>query len=476
MKAGKLNIVRFIVLVFMLLAAVSCKKHKFPKSSAKEITSFVFWAIDNSTEINENIPGDIINDTIFVKINQGINVGNFIPTIEYMGVAMSPANETAQNFNNAVYYTVTAEDGSTRRYVVKIVIQKANQKVYTASADGSVYAINVKKGTELWKYTTGGAIHSSPLLVGNTLYIGSMDKNLYALDATTGALKWKYLTAAPIRQESPVISNGVVFISSANSYPDGTVYAIDAVSGTLKWSKTIVAPTSPVVAGGKVFVNSKGASFYALNETDGNVVWSTIFGLMSGHAAVVNDKLYIETSGSGSSYQLRCINANNGSIFWNAPCLSYVTSPTIDNGVAYVSTSVTIPQYVEAINSTDGSFKWRYTHIHSGDINTPVTSCPFALDNLVFPGYHHGSFVALRTTNGTEAWQFSPAQGAGWFSNPVAANNMVYVGSSDNYLYALDMTGKMVWKFQTNGPIYSGACLIDYDNNIVHAGSSGAKN
>ena len=462
------------IYAFILLAAASCKKNKPPKSSAKEITSFVFWAIDNSTEISENIPGDIIGDTIFVKINQGVNVSNFIPTIEYMGVGLSPANEVAQNFNNLVYYTVTAEDGSARRYVVKILIQKANLKVYTASADGNVYSINVKKGTELWKYSTGGAIHSSPLLVGNTLYIGSMDKNLYALDASTGALKWKYLTAAPIRQESPVISNGVVFISSANSYPDGTVYAINANSGTLKWSKTIVAPTSPVVAGGKVFVNSKGASFYALDENSGNVVWSTIFGLMSGHPAVVNDKLFIETSGPGGTYQLRCINANTGSILWNAPCLSYVTSPTIDNGAAYVSTSVTIPQYVEAINSTDGSFKWRYSHITSGNISTQVESSPFALNDIIFPGFHHGKFVALRTSNGSEAWQFSPA-GTGWFSNPVAANNMVYVGSSDNHLYALDMTGKMVWKFQTNGAIYSGACLIDHDNNIVHAGSSGAK-
>jgi outer membrane protein assembly factor BamB len=470
-----------ITFVFILLLAISCKKKDPPppppppKSSEKAITSFVFKSADNGTQILHNIAGVIGTDTIIVQVNQGVSVSNFIPAINYTGVSISPASAIAQNFNNLVNYTVTAEDGSTKSYVVKVVFLRANQKVYIAGADGNVYAINAGNGTQLWKYTTGGPIYSSPLLVDNTIYIGSMDKYLYALDAATGAMKWKYLTGAPIRDESPVVSNGVAFVSSTNGYPDGYVYAINTASGTLKWSKQIALPNSPVVAGGKLYVNSLGGSFYALDENNGNVVWSKTIGLTSSHHAVVNNRIYIATQGSGTPYQLRCVDAGNGNILWSTPCLSSVTGPTIDNGTVYISKAVGTEQCVEAFNSTDGIFKWRDTLLHVGSINNPVQSCPFALDSLVFPGFHHGNLVTFKT-NGTIAWQYGPAND-GWFSNPVAANRMVYIGSNDNYLHAVDATnGTMFWKFPTSGAVYSGACLIDSDNNIIHAGSSGAKN
>ena len=474
-------IVHLVIFVFTLMLAVSCKKKKPPppppppppKSSEKAITSFTFKSSDNSTQILYNIAGIIGTDTITVQVNQGVNVSNFIPTITHTGISLSPASGLAQNFNNLVNYTVTAEDGSTKRYVVKTVFLRANQKVFVGSSDGNVYVINANNGTELWRYTTGGAIHSSPLLVGNTLYIGSMDKNLYALDAATGALKWKYLTTAPIRSESPVISNGVVFISSKNNYPDGNVYAIDAATGLLKWSKQISLPTSPVVTGGKVFINSHGGSFYALDEANGNVIWSTIVGLGSVLPTVINDKIYFACS--GGQFQLKCINTTTGTNFWNAACSSLVTRPAIANSNLYLSSSFSLDQYVEAFNATDGGFKWRYTLVHAGNSNTIVGSCPVTLDSLVLPGFHYGNFTALKT-DGTVAWQYGPAND-GYFSNPVAANRMVYVGSNDTYLHAIDATnGVLFWKFPTNGAVISGACLIDSDNNIIHAGSSGARN
>ena len=468
---------RLLFFILVILHAVSCKKKKPdpppppPKSSEKAITSFVFTSADNA-QLLQNISGSIGTDTITVQVDQGINVSSFIPTIIHTGQSIAPASNVAQNFNSLVNYTVTAEDGSTKRYVVKVVLLRANQKIYVGSSDGSVYAINAHNGTQIWKYTTGGAIQSSPLLSGNTIYIGSFDKYLYALDATTGAFKWKYLTNAPIRGESPVISNGVVFISSKNAYPDGNVYAIDAATGNLKWSKQISFPTSPVVSGGKVFINSFGNSFYAMDENNGSTVWSSIQGLGSMLPTVINDKVYFATSSSNS---IRSFNANTGTTFWNMTCSSTVTRPVIDNGSLYINTSAGAEQYAEAFNVADGAFKWRYQMLSAGNSNIIVGSCPVTLDTLVLPGFHYGKFLALKT-NGTVAWQYGPGNGE-WYSNATAANRMIYVGSSDNYLHAINgATGTMLWKFQTAGAVVSGPCLIDSDNNAIHAGSSGAMN
>jgi outer membrane protein assembly factor BamB len=59
-------------------------------------------------------------------------------------------------------------------------------------------------------------------------------------------------------------------------------------------------------------------------------------------------------------------------------------------------------------------------------------------------------------------WTFDPTAGTGQtaepiYSSPVAANGLVYIGSNDNNLYALDAaTGKKKWQFKTTGGPFKG--------------------
>jgi eukaryotic-like serine/threonine-protein kinase len=475
---------RWLVILFISLLLVCCKKKDRtppppppppPPSSEKLITSFTFRAGDNITVLLTGVVGSIGADTITVKLDQGLNISNLTPTIIYTGASIIPNSNTAQNFNNTINYTVKAADGSTKKYTIKIVIVTANQKVYVGSDDGNLYALNAHYGTLLWKYTTGGAIQSSPTLVNNTVYVGSNDKYLYAIDAGTGAFKWKYLTNAPIRGESPVVSNGTVYISCANTYVDGDIYAIDAVTGILKWSKYVPIPTSPLVSGGRVFVQSLGGSYYALNESDGSVIWERTMGLTRSTAAISNGKLY--TNLSGVQQEVRCLDASTGNTIWSVPCSSGATGPTVHNGTVYVNSSISVPQYTEAYDATTGSFKWRYSPIHSGNPQPPIISYPVASGNLLYPGFHYGTLHALNATTGALAWEFGNATQSLWFANPTVANGVVYVGGNDKNVYAVDATtGNMKWKFLTSGNVTSGPCTIDSDGNIVHAGSSGATN
>ncbi|HEX7905108.1 MAG TPA: PQQ-binding-like beta-propeller repeat protein [Chitinophagaceae bacterium] len=468
-----------LILAFSLFT-LSCKKNKPapnpPKSSEKAITSFVFEAVDNSTVLLADVAGSIGTDSIIVKIDQGLNISSLVPTITYSGSTISPANTVAQNFNNIVSYTVTADDGSTKKYFVKIMLVTANQKIFVGSDDGNLYALNALHGTLLWKYTTGGAIQSSPTLINNTVYVGSNDKYLYAIDALTGVLKWKYLTAAPIRSESPVVSNGKVFIGCANAYPDGTVYALNATTGALIWNNLVAVPTSPTVSGGKVYSCTMGGSYYALDEVNGITVWSRNICLTRSNPAISNGKIYIE--GSTGTGQIICVDANTGNPIWNTACQSANSGPTVDDGSVYISSSVATLQYLEAFDATTGNFKWRYSPLHVGNLNSPVTSCPVSSGNYIYGGFHYGQFYALNKLTGTIAWQFGSAIESGvWFSNPAVANGVVYVGGYDKYVYALNaLTGVQKWKFLTTGTVYSGPCILDSDGVIFHSGASGSKN
>ena len=66
--------------------------------------------------------------------------------------------------------------------------------IYFGSINQNVYALDASTGDELWSYTTGGPVESSPAVVNGVVYVGSQDHNLYALNARTGAKLWSYAT------------------------------------------------------------------------------------------------------------------------------------------------------------------------------------------------------------------------------------------------------------------------------------------
>jgi hypothetical protein len=90
---------------------------KDPASSAKQILSFVF------EDLEPEVYGDIddAQGTILLNVPTGTNVTALVPTIGVSPLAsISPASGVAQDFTSAVTYTVTAEDESTKEYVVTV--------------------------------------------------------------------------------------------------------------------------------------------------------------------------------------------------------------------------------------------------------------------------------------------------------------------------------------------------------------------
>ena len=88
--------------------------------------------------------------------------------------------------------------------------------------DNKLLAIDLQSHKVLWGFATGGAVRSSPAVVGSVVFVGSEDGRLYAVDAATGEKLWDFLTGGKITS-SPAVVNGVVYVGSH----DGNVYAIE---------------------------------------------------------------------------------------------------------------------------------------------------------------------------------------------------------------------------------------------------------
>lgn len=99
-----------------------------------------------------------------------------------------------------------------------------------ASHSGNYTLVAGTTGTtvsQLWSYTTGDPITSSPAVVNGVVYLGSdnIPGKVYALNAATGVQLWNYTTGMRV-ESSPAVANGVVYVGS----DDNKVYALNTLN------------------------------------------------------------------------------------------------------------------------------------------------------------------------------------------------------------------------------------------------------
>jgi outer membrane protein assembly factor BamB len=152
----------------------------------------------------------------------------------------------------------------------------AQGMVYFGSGDRHIYALDAKSGTLKWKFAAGNVVHGTPAVADGTLYIGGFDSRLYALDAATGAEKWRFQAGLDDKihnqegfQSSPAVANGLVYVGCR----DSKFYALDTASGKVAWSydnKGSWVIGSPAVTKDAVyFATSDTGLFHAVDARTG---------------------------------------------------------------------------------------------------------------------------------------------------------------------------------------------------------------
>jgi hypothetical protein len=114
-------------LLWLFLSFISCSKPETapPLSSAKTIQSFVFNALPATVK-----PAiDSVQRTVTATLPIGTDVSKLVPTITVSPKAtINPQSGIAQDFSKPVSYTITAEDGSTRIFIITLIVTKSTAK------------------------------------------------------------------------------------------------------------------------------------------------------------------------------------------------------------------------------------------------------------------------------------------------------------------------------------------------------------
>lgn len=334
-----------------------------------------------------------------------------------------------------------------------------------------------------WKFSTNGAVMSSPAVSNGKVYVGSFDKNWYCLDAKTGDKIWNFTAGYYIRS-SPAVVNDKVYTGS----DDGYVYCLDADTGEQIWKTPtpgeifpVITGTameyrsSPTVADGKVYVGSLDGKLYCLNANTGAITWTiqTTGGIISSPTYISDDGLYF-ASLDGFVYK---VEARSGTIIWNQSTpigqeIAMMGTPAVGGGMVFIGSGAGdgspagIGQFY-GLNATTGEFIWATDQLLGSGSLQPTWSMIY-VDGVVYTADFF-SFDALNATDGSKTWiTFLTREHQG--SPAYSRSDLIYVPSDSYGIYVLNASGgqKLAY-FETEGQVQSSIAIWE---NKLYFGSN----
>ena len=387
--------------------------------------------------------------------------------------------------------------------------------------DKNLYAVNAATGALLWNFTTEGGVYSSPAIANGVVYAGSSDNNIYAFNAATGALLWNFTTGGVVFS-SPAVSNGIVYAGSwdghfyaigtspkkppesisnlhttsirqdritwawndpipfsvdhvmvylngifqenvpwliqsytATGLTPGTAYTISTrtvgldgqINGT--WvNQTVTTPMlslseldpPDVMEGSPAFIlNVYGTGF----TPDSTILWN---GEWQTTQYLHYDQLSMEVPSDKIAYpHLVNITVYDSSLHEssNPEFLPVINKASDTKAWKFRSDLINSGVYDDGGTTPNGALLWNYT---VGDV---VSTNPAVVNGIVYFGSLDKNLYAVDAQTGIKLWNYTNTEPFGWeSSSPAVANGIVYIGGLKTKLSAFDAaTGTLLWNY-----------------------------
>ncbi|MDD9967355.1 MAG: PQQ-binding-like beta-propeller repeat protein [Myxococcales bacterium] len=395
---------------------------------------------------------------------------------------------------------------------------------YTNTAETTLSVDNVTSLTEQWRFTVAGFPPGSPVVAEGKVFVMATG-GTYAIDLATGDEVWSRRDLAGTA--SVAYHEGSIYVHNRSS----NLYKLDASDGTTQWGpeksfdmRGCDGTSSPIVAGGKVFVGhscgplevglgstqtsvrggveahdaetgQKAWTYWTIPEPgeNGAMVWSSV-------AVDPEDQVVFATTGNnytvggGNSDAIHAIDLESGERLWVQQTLSgdvwsmpsFEGGPDADFGANPIVADIGGQKVVAAGNKNadfwaldreTGEVLWSREGLSdSRNAANGGVLMNGAFDGRAFYAVSNdpdGGKAILHafdaSKDGEAVWPERSFEGMSWGA-PSLANGILFV-PVHTILYVLDAaTGEILTMFDTGGTIAAGAAAVSDGKVIVASG------
>ncbi|MBW8190861.1 outer membrane protein assembly factor BamB [Neiella marina] len=287
--------------------------------------------------------------------------------------------------------------GGYRTAMVSGGMVAAYNKVYFGTERGFVFSLDAETGEEIWRVTVAGEVLAPPVAAEGKLVVNTLSGKIYGLDAETGEEIWNFEGAVPpltLRGSgTPAVDNGAAFFGTS----DGKLSAVFLERGFQIWEEQLTQP-------------SGSNDLERMVDVDADIL-------------TAGDKVYaVAYNGDLIAAEMR-----SGREIWKRPYSSY-QGMVMDGFQLYLSSS---SSYVFAIDRRDATELWANREMENRQITTPAFVGRYVVVGD-FEGYLHwldgntGQFVARMNVDSD-----------GFYSNPVVDGDVIYIQARGGYVYAI---------------------------------------
>lgn len=335
--------------------------------------------------------------------------------------------------------------------------------VYVGSRDGTLVAIDDRRGEFVWEVDLGGGLNGVPVLASieddgevvrataaherpDWMLIGTDDGSLVAFDLEAREVVWRYRTSGLVR-EPAVIGEGVVHVVNSRD----EVFTLDARTGDWVWqfagtfqkdftvygrAGLAYAPPADAAAGdtGTLYTGFADGRVVALDATSGAALWieplapvqdNPLFNDVDTTPLVAADRgeLIVANQTSG----VFGLSLEDGARRWNTPIRAVGSLAAGPSGVVLAASSLEGLFGLEH----DGRVRW-HEQLDPGALSSPVI-----VGNTAFVAHSDLGLLAYAVGDGELLVRF--ANGSGSNGQPVydPVLGRLYASSDRGLLYAL---------------------------------------
>jgi formylglycine-generating enzyme required for sulfatase activity/outer membrane protein assembly factor BamB len=331
-------------------------------------------------------------------------------------------------------------------------------KVYVGTDAGIFHALDTETGDEKWRFKMAGGpvasvgkgfwgnvYPSAPTIKDGILYTGSAGGFLYALDIGTGHAKWSTTVyGAKLVPGSPLPAYGAVFTFINGYGKDSGLMAVHGETGQvltvyrgIRGGKASMSfSDGRLLVGQKLVDMRSGFSKGGANEGGSWTGNST--------TAMFNGRMYCVGDWEGRASSVKGSDFRSGQKLFDVPIepgdSKAVRNGTADNTLSFWNDRLffgTRQGNMYCCEAMRGRRLWK-TKLSAQTRCAPAVSTVSnaAEQAVVYIGCDDGNLWALDAVSGEKLWGFKTG-GIVWL-DPWVAEGVVYVASDDGYLYALE--------------------------------------